>query len=105
MGRPHNQAIEAVREFVDMLPGGHCYVLSQSGRLHGSAGIPDLYCMVKDTAFWVEVKVGRDKLSPAQAEFKARSGMAGVPVIVGHAKDVIDFLEMDRTFAEGGVRC
>ena len=93
MGRAHNKAIEEVRKLIDLLPGGRANVLSQSGRLYGSPGIADVYCTIKGLAFWVEVKTGKDVMSEAQLEFKARSDPTGVPVVVGRAEDVIDWLK------------
>ena len=89
----HKPEMEAVRSLVEMVPGGRCWVLSQSGRLYGSAGIPDVFCVVNGQAFWVEVKVGKDTLSAAQEEFRRVSELADVPVIVGGVQEVLTFLE------------
>ncbi len=86
MKRPQRQArhkleIEAIRKFITVL-GGTCNVLHQSGRLRGSAGIPDLYIQLPEIrlSYWHEVKVGTDVMSKAQAEFlqrefKCRNGL------------------------------
>jgi hypothetical protein len=98
----HKQAVEGVRKLVT-LKGGKCWVLAQSGRLYGSAGIPDIFCTIKLPkrgwadkvwrSFWVEVKVGRDRQKPAQLEFAEASGSAGIPVIVGTSLEVERYLE------------
>lgn len=88
----HKGQVHEIRRLVEML-GGRAYVLSQSGRLYGSAGLPDIWCILNGHAFWVEVKVGKDKLKPAQKLFKADSESAGVPVVVGRACDVVDYIE------------
>ena len=79
-------------------------VLPQAQRLQGTAGIPDCYVQIvrwrlhngKDQnsslRFWVEVKVGRDKLSTAQQAFKAHEEACGGIVIVGGIADVERFL-------------
>lgn len=112
----HKAAMEGVRKLVNCV--GTANVLSQSGRLHGSAGIPDVYCQVWTERcpalqsmweqahsavrvlppimcdFWVEVKVGDDKLSPGQKEFKRRADACHRIVIVGTAVDVAKYLGM-----------
>jgi len=91
----HKQQIEEVRRLIEMV-GGRCYVTSQVGRLYGSAGIPDLICFAPargvQWVFFVEVKVGRDKLSWAQEEFQFQCREAHVPYVVGRVGDVADFL-------------
>jgi hypothetical protein len=44
--------------------------------------------------FWVEVKVGRDRLSPSQQEFIRREEECGGVVIVGTAGDLAKALEV-----------
>ncbi|MCK4306442.1 MAG: VRR-NUC domain-containing protein [Candidatus Eisenbacteria sp.] len=97
MNRPtHKTAIEAIRRLVSAL-GGVCNVLPQSSRgsLHGSAGISDLYLQMQDQSVWVEVKVGKDKLSPAQVAFIAREHACGGAVLVGDVDTVIEFLGIE----------
>ena len=91
MPESHKDAVECVRDLIHMI-GGHSALMPQSARLYGDAGVPDLYCMVNGRAFWVEVKVGKDKLSLEQAAFKILSDTCTVPVVVGRAGDVADFL-------------
>ena len=92
----HRGQVAEIRKLVDLLRG-QCWTTHQSGRLAGSAGIPDMYCVVPVrgslTAFWVEVKVGRDKMRDSQVEFRVWSEDGGVPVVVGRACDVADWLE------------
>lgn len=94
---PHKAELERIRSMLEDL-GGFCYVLSQVGRLRGSAGIPDLHCFLnvhgEMCVFWCEVKATkRDHLSPAQEQFKLLSEAAGVDVVVGTADDVGAYLE------------
>lgn len=96
MGEAHNNAVQSVREFIGLVHG-HAFVLHQGTRLHGSAGISDICFVARDAAgewrfAWLEVKVGRDKLSPAQVAFRAVMELAGIPVIVGTAGDAAEFL-------------
>ena len=88
----HRGQVTEIRKLINAL-GGQCWTTHQSGRLAGSAGIPDMCAVVRGLAFWIEVKIGRDKLRPAQAGFKAVWDAAGVPVVVGRACDVADWLE------------
>ena len=87
--RTHKREIEAIRRYVSLV-GGVCNVLHQAGRLRGSAGIPDLYLQFPRArrSLWLEVKVGRDKLSPAQKAFLQREEDCGGVVIVGGLEEV-----------------
>lgn len=90
----HKEAVECVRKLINSV--GTANVLSQSQKLFGSAGIPDIYCQVRRdrcpglqgtggfmwTRFWVEVKVGRDNLNSAQTAFIEREEACGGIVIV-----------------------
>ena len=85
----HKTEIEAIRRYVEMV-GGACYVLHQSGRLHGSAGIPDLYILMPHRmGVWFEVKVGPDNLSAAQKRFAELARKAGDLVEVGGLDEVV----------------
>ena len=101
MGRAHKRQVEQIRKLVE-LAGGKAYTLHQSGRVYGSAGTPDMciFWPAQDGSgwrfAWVEVKVGRDSLRPAQEEFEALCGRAGVTHIVGRVGDVAP---TDREFA------
>lgn len=103
--KPHSEThkgqVQIIRRLIADL-GGRCYVTHQVGRVYGSKGLPDMHCIVRGLAFWLEVKVGRDKLSKEQAEFKALSEAAGVPVVVGRACDVVDWLETEQEQAQRG---
>lgn len=93
----HKSAVEAIRKYVE-LRGGRAWVLAQSARLYGSAGIPDMWCVLpkrdgSTLALWIEVKVGRDKLSDAQQAFRELAYRAGVPVCVGDCDAVQEYVE------------
>lgn len=102
--RTHKTEVEAIRQAVGYL-GGVVNVTSQGHRLRGSAGIPDLYVQLTRKpwleSFWVEVKVGKDKLSPAQRAFVAREEAAGGTVVVGGLEDVLAWIERQREPREG----
>ena len=87
----HKTEIQAIRKYVACF-GGTVNVLHQSGKLRGSAGIPDLYIQIPrfKKAFWFEVKVGRDKLSPAQEAFIEREDACGAKVYVGDLDTLIE---------------
>ena len=92
----HKAQVQEIRKLLD-LAGGECYVCAQSQRLYGSAGIPDLIIFWPDAKgrshmAFVEVKVGKDKLSPAQKAFRAHCARARKRYIVGRAGDVADAL-------------
>lgn len=68
----HKTEIEAVCKLV-RLGGGKAWKLHQVGRLRGSKGLPDVFCVWKGEAFWVEVKVRRDKLLRSRRRSSRRS--------------------------------
>jgi len=101
-GDAHKREIAAVVRLVRML-GGEANVLHQVGRVRGSAGVPDLYLQLPRRgpnparACWLEVKVGRDRLSEAQKAFLRRSADAvGDPVIVGDLETLLQWLDATR---------
>ena len=93
----HGTEIERARKMCAKV-GATLNVLHQSGKLRGSAGIPD--CYIQWPRFgrvtWWECKVGRDRLSDAQTAFVMRDvdcGLFSPGVIVGSASVVADWLE------------
>ena len=89
----HKSALEAVRKLT-LLVGGVPYVLHQSGRLRGSAGIPDMYLMFPrwGVTVWFEVKVGKDKLSKAQRAFRDLAYQCGDAMLVGGVAELKPWL-------------
>ena len=87
----HKHAVAEITKLIRLVRG-YVWTLHQSGKVFGSAGIPDMFAVAKGRPFWIEVKVGKDRLRPAQAAFKAVVEAAGMTVVVGRAKDVADFL-------------
>ena len=93
--RTHKSEVQAIRKLIDIY-GGAAYVLHQSSRLHGSAGLPDMFCMLDHRAFWIEVKVGADKLRVAQSAFIEHSHQCGQVVLVGGLELVKKWIETWR---------
>jgi hypothetical protein len=89
--RRHKAAVAGIRRLITMLRG-HAWTLHQSGRVQGSAGLPDMFAVVGTRAFWIEVKTGNDKLRPEQQNFIARVEACGMSVVVGSERDVAAFL-------------
>ena len=127
MKATHKSELEAVRQLVKGLGGAVYVAHQGAGPrgkggyrgLHGSAGIPDLECFVPmdrlsarlyapwwehkpdpETTmlyFRIEVKVGKDKLSDQQAEYKRLAENAGIAVIVGGLAELASFLGVQIT--------
>ena len=95
--KTHKSEIQAIRELVAWL-GGTVNVTHQSGRISGSAGIPDLYIQIPRMrlAIWFEVKVGEDRLRPAQVGFIERQEACGSEVLVGDRDVLMDYVERRR---------
>lgn len=70
--RTHKMELEAIRKAA-RLYGGIAYVTHQSGRIRGSAGVPDLFILLVGDGYtvslWWEVKTRGDRLRPAQEQF------------------------------------
>ena len=95
----HKSEVAEVRKTIGKF-GGYAYVLHQgygNGRtrkgLWGSAGIPDIFIMLWGRAFFHEVKVGRDKLNPAQRGFKELAHSHGTDVVVGDVQDLLKYID------------
>jgi len=91
----HKSELEDGRKLVASL-GGTLNVTHQSGRLRGSAGIPDTIVQMggKPTFFW-EVKVGKDDLRPAQLDFLTREldAVPPIDIVVGGVDALIAHLQ------------
>ncbi len=96
--RPRRYLEKAVQRRVKaILAAGRCatYDLSQPRRTMQTAGLPDLICFHPDGAlFFVEIKAETGRLSPAQKAFQDLAARAGIPYIVGGAKEVAEHLGM-----------
>ena len=96
--RTHATEIAAIRKLIGRL-NGYAYVLHQGAGggkaykgLCGTPGIPDMFVMQGGHSFFVEVKVGKDRLRVSQQEFIERGKRHGVDVVVGDLDAVIEFL-------------
>jgi len=108
----HGQELNKCRVLIEAC-GGVCNVTAQSQRLQGTPGFPDLYVHLmgwavhrnkgyvvklyrtrrtEGYAFWVEVKVGADMLSPEQQAFIGREIAVGHVVVVGKATELEAYL-------------
>ena len=90
--RTHKQEAEGIRHLA-VLHGWKAYLLHQSGRIHGSGGVPDIFLISSPgDMLWWEVKTVSSKLLPSQDDFLLRvafsNGLAGC----GTADDFISFL-------------
>lgn len=116
--KTHKAEIETIRELIEDVLHGRCNVLHQVGRLCGTAGIPDLYIqmpanrawLVRNVmadeistpiCFWWEVKVGRDKLRPAQIAFIEAEKSCGRFAGVGGLSEVLAHLRSNGYKVEG----
>ena len=102
MGTTHKAALEAVRLFCRRT-GGVCYVLHQVGRLRGSAGLPDCYCLWPrlGVSAWVEVKPPGAKPTNAQMAFAHAARDCGQTVLCGGASELYDWLKPRLEEAHG----
>jgi len=100
MRTQHKQIIEDARA-VMLVAGGQLFVLHQSGRVFGSAGVPDCLWFAPSrfpqaSPIWrfgfFEAKSQGDKLRLAQLAFRRLCILADIPYISGRAGDLADHL-------------
>lgn len=77
--------------------GFHVSSLSQPRRTMQTRGLPDLFAAhPKYGAIWIEVKAGKNDLSPDQRQWHSNARECGVRVCVARCtKDVLDALGIE----------
>ena len=55
-------------------------------------GVSDIYCLIVGVSIWIEVKTGKDVLSPSQKQFRDETRNAGGLYIV--ARNIEDVIEI-----------
>lgn len=59
----------------------------------GAVGAPDLYAIKGGETLFIEIKAGKDRLSPAQESFKEQvEKHGGDYLVVHHLEDMIEYL-------------
>lgn len=85
MSVTHNDLVRDIRLYISEI-GGMSVPVDTPGLLYtrdgrpakfGTKGALDIAATVKGRAVWIDAKIGRDRLSPAQVKFAAAQQRAG----------------------------
>lgn len=104
MSAPHTDLVNKIRLFISDI-GGVTANVDTPGLLYtrdgkpvrlGTKGTLDIAATVKGRAVWIDAKIGRDRLKPAQAKFCAAQERAGgIAFAAWSVDDVANRLRME----------
>lgn len=104
MSRRHNDLVNEIRLYVSEI-GGFSVPVDTPGLLYTRQGIPakfgtkgalDIAATIKGRAVWIDAKIGKDRLSPAQAKFcDAVERAGGIAFAAKSTEDVANRLRME----------
>lgn len=85
MSGPHTDLVNRIRLYISEIGGvtanvdtpGLLYTRDGNPVKLGTKGTLDIAATVKGRAVWIDAKIGRDRLRPAQAKFAAAQERAG----------------------------
>lgn len=95
MSAPHNDLVREIRLFISEIGGmsvpvdtpGMLYTRDGRPAMFGTKGTLDIAATVKGRAVWIDAKIGRDRLSPAQVKFCDAQKRAGALAFAAHSVD------------------
>lgn len=104
MSGPHTDLVNKIRLFISEI-GGVTANIDTPGLLYtrdgnpvrlGTKGTLDIAATVKGRAVWIDAKIGRDRLKPAQSKFCAAQERAGgIAFAAWSTDDVANRLRME----------
>lgn len=101
MSAPHNDLVRLIRLFISEIGGvsvpvdtpGLLYTRDGRPAKFGVKGTLDIAATVKGRAVWIDAKIGRDRLKPAQEKFcEAVKRAGGIAFVAWSVDDVRDQL-------------
>lgn len=101
MSAPHNDLVRLIRLFISEIGGvsvpvdtpGLLYTRDGRPAKFGVKGTLDIAATVKGRAVWIDAKIGRDRLKPAQVKFcEAVKRAGGIAFAARSVDDVRDQL-------------
>lgn len=104
MSAPHNDLVRLIRLYISEIGGvsanidtpGLLYTRDGRPAMFGTKGTLDIAATIKGRAVWIDAKVGRDRLKPAQVKFCAAQERAGgIAFAAWSVEDVADRLRME----------
>ena len=104
MSAPHTDLIREIRLYLSEI-GAMSVPVDTPGLLYTRQGIPakfgvkgtlDIAATIKGRAVWIDAKIGKDRLKPAQAKFcEAQARAGGIAFAAWSVDDVRDRLTME----------
>ena len=104
MSAPHTDLVNRIRLFlseqgamsVPIDTPGLLYTRDGRPAMFGTKGALDIAATLKGRAIWIDAKVGRDRLKPAQRKFcEAQEKAGGIAFAAWSVDDVADRLRME----------
>lgn len=104
MTQRHTDLVHEIRLFISQI-GGFSVPVDTPGLLYtrdgrpakfGTKGALDISATIKGRAVWIDAKIGKDRLKPAQVNFaKAQERAGGIAFAAWSVDDVADRLRME----------
>lgn len=104
MSQPHNDLVRTIRLYLSEI-GAMSVPIDTPGLLYtrhgqpakfGTKGALDIAATLKGRAIWIDAKIGRDRLKPAQVKFCAAQERAGgIAFAAWSVEDVANRLRME----------
>lgn len=108
MSKPHTDLVNEIRLFLSGI-GAVSVPIDTPGLLYTRQGVPakfgtkgtlDIAATVKGRAVWIDAKIGKDRLKPAQVKFcEAQERAGGIAFAAWSVEDVANRLRMAGLYA------
>ena len=104
MSQPHNDLVREIRLFISEIGGvsvpvdtpGLLYTRNGTPAKFGVKGTLDIAATIKGRPVWIDAKIGKDRLKPAQVKFCAAQERAGGIAFAAYSvEDVANRLRME----------
>lgn len=104
MSAPHTDLVNQIRAYLSTIGAmsvpvdtpGLLYTRQGTPAKFGTKGALDIAATVKGRAVWIDAKIGRDRLKPAQINFaNAQAKAGGIAFAAWSVDDVADRLKLE----------
>ena len=104
MSAPHTDLVDQIRAYLSTIGAmsvpvdtpGLLYTRQGTPAKFGTKGALDIAATVKGRAVWIDAKIGRDRLKPAQINFaNAQAKAGGIAFAAWSVDDVADRLKLE----------
>lgn len=104
MSARHTDLVNAIRLYLSQIGAvsvpvdtpGLLYTRDGRPAKFGTKGVLDIAATIKGRAVWIDAKIGRDRLKPAQVKFaNAQAKAGGIAFAAYSVEDVADRLKLE----------